>query len=74
MPPRRLSLTEYAAHRGVTKSAVSQAIARGRLTEWSCRWTPRRGRWAIDVVKADEEWRRYTFEDWGGRRPAAPSR
>jgi hypothetical protein len=65
---RRLTLTEYARRRGVTKSAVSQALARGRLTAWSCQWDERRQCYRIDVTRADDEWRRRTFEGWGGRR------
>ena len=69
--PRRwlMSLREYAEHRGVTKSAVSQAIRAHRISA-SVGWDDRRGRYAIDAALADVEWARNTepFWGWGSRR------
>lgn len=59
-PPRlTLSLRAYAEHRGVSPPAVRKAMACGRLTEASCSKTPR-GRWSIDVERADAEWQANT--------------
>jgi hypothetical protein len=74
MPRRRMTLREYARSRGYSPSSVSQALREHRLTAYSATWDAVRGCWTIDPAKADEEWARHTFEDWGGRRPAAPPR
>ena len=68
MPRRRMTLREYARSRGYSPSSVSQALREHRLTTYSATWDADRGRWAIDPVRADEEWARNTFPDWGGRR------
>jgi hypothetical protein len=65
---RRLTLKGYAAWRGCALSTVHQAIREGRLTRWSCRRDPRTGYWSIDPDRADAEWARYTYPNWGGRR------
>jgi hypothetical protein len=76
MPRRRLmTLREYSAYRRCTEAAVSQALRKGRLTEWSTRWDARRGCYRIDAARADWEWREHTHPDWGGVRvPWDPSR
>jgi hypothetical protein len=69
MPRRRLlTMAQYAAHRGVTTSAVSQALRKGRLSGWSVGWDVRRQCYRIDPARADWEWQRNTYQDWGGRR------
>jgi hypothetical protein len=55
---RGLSPNGYAKHRGVSRMAVNQAIAAGRLSKASTHFDGKR--WHIDPVLADEEWERNT--------------
>lgn len=51
--PERVSVAEYARHRGVTPEAVRKAIKGGRIAKAA----ERKGRsWAIDVAEADRRW------------------
>jgi hypothetical protein len=63
---RRLSLKQYAAHRGCSLSSVHKALMEGRLTEWSAVQDPSTGRWNIDPRRADLEWRENTDPYRGG--------
>lgn len=49
------SLSQYAKHRGCSRTAVQSAIATGRITAASA-WKGSRGWWEIDVAAADKEW------------------
>lgn len=62
-PSGGLSPTAYARSRNITRQAVQQAIASGRLTERSARFVD--GRWLIDPAAADEEWRSNTRQRRG---------
>jgi hypothetical protein len=68
MPTRRMTLREYARHRGCQPSAVSAALESGRLTGWSCRRSPDGRTWEIDPDRADEQWQANTYPEWGGDR------
>lgn len=52
-----LSFAAYARHRGVTHTAVINAVKEGRI---SCSIDPNTGRRVIDPAVADEEWARNT--------------
>lgn len=49
---------QFAKRRGVSRIAVVQALARGRLTEASAKFVDKR--WRIDPELADAEWERNT--------------
>lgn len=69
---RRMTLRAYARHRGCQPSAVSAALASGRLSAWSCRRSRDGWTWAIDPERADAQWEANTYPDWGGDRRGAP--
>jgi hypothetical protein len=57
--PSRMTLTEYALRRGVSKMAVSKAVSSGRLVQSVTR--DENGRpWVVDPELADREWARNT--------------
>lgn len=53
-----MSPNQYARHRGVSRFAVQQAIAYGRLTSASANLAGKR--WKIDAAIADAEWEKNT--------------
>lgn len=52
----RHTLGEYSRHRGVSVAAVSQAITKGRLTEYSVGRDEKQRPYIRDFARADEEW------------------
>lgn len=62
----KVSANAYAKHRGVSAQAVMRAINEGRLPTAAVQRES--GRWDVDVVLADREWRENT--DTGQGAPA----